>query len=324
MIINNGPFAGTTAPASELKKSQRQDDIIDTWDVHSRTRTFLEKFNPIDGWCVQIDVLESSIKMIDPYTDNGAIQPTREFRASLVSPDGKIVAMASVLRMVNSEGAWKGGVTSARGALYEALGLPDSLTGSIDDDDRTRQSVPTKSVDLPAASSDGPQLQGVVGEVSVGMIETLPAEPERQEDADDDETEDAPTQGASSVESEISSDEGRPEGTTDVEPVVTAESTSDAEGVSIVEATEATDAPVPSDVPASSARNGKKSREELVQKALSKHPNGIPPSLLKQIGIYAKKANKVVPEFQSLDEAQAYLAKLRLPAGTPSAQGAIL
>ncbi len=137
--IQSGPFKGLNVPEHEVRDLKHEgipvlDDDgnpIKIWGIHHRTRHVLEYFPPTEGWSVQVHHEPGGFDIPDPNTpvrnDAGqyvsAIQPTVEFTARLVSPDGKAVAEATVLRVINGAAAWQTGQTVARGALYDAIGL---------------------------------------------------------------------------------------------------------------------------------------------------------------------------------------------------------
>lgn len=307
--IPNGPFKGVQAPPNELQMSERRGEVVPVWGVHARTRWFLDQFPPAEGWRVEVKVLDTGIKMYDVYTrdanDNASIQPTREFTASLLNKDGLIVASGSVLRIINSEGAWKGGVSSARGALYEALGLPDSLVGSGDDDDRSRkQATSIREVAMPTQSSasnvESEEAAPAVSVEGIQKVADLGSEPQENVDAKSD----APAATA----------------TEETTPVTAA---SQAEGES-AQQFKLDGAPEAKTEP--KAKPTKQDRQQrAMDQVKAQHPNGIPPSLLRQIKIIAQQQNKQVPDFADIDEATAFLAKLRIPsAGNTQQKGGVL
>ena len=296
--IPNGPFKGVQAQPNELQMAERRGEMVPIWGVHGRTRVFLDQFPPAEGWRVEVKVVDAGIKMYDAYTpdanNNASIQPTREFTASLLNKDGLVVASGSVLRIINSEGAWKGGVSSARGALYEALGLPDSLVGSGEDDDRSKkQDTAIREVTLPtqqsasnAASDDAAPAVSMEG---IQKVEDMGSEPLENVDAKSD----APAAAAS-------------EETTPAAEAPQAQGES-AQQFKLDGAPEAKAEP--------KAKPTKQDRQQrAMDQVKAQHPNGIPPSLLRQIKIIAQQQNKQVPDFASLDEATAFLASMRIPA----------
>lgn len=293
--IQNGPFKGVEAPQHELQLMDRRGGMVPVWGVHARTRWFLDQFPPAEGWRVDIKVADTGIKMYDNYTPdaNGqaSIQPTREFTASLVNKDGTVVASGSVLRMINSEGAWKGGVSSARSALYEALGLPDSIIGNGDDDDNSRKqttsirevTLPTES---PASNAETAQAEPATAVEGIEKVADLGSEPLERDDGKSGTPVAAEASQANTAESDQQNG-GKSEQTfqLDGKPEEKAE-------------------PKP--------RAAKKDpKQAAIEKAATS--KDVPKSLVRQIEIIAKQQGKSVPDFNTIDEATDFLAKLRLP-----------
>jgi hypothetical protein len=307
--IPNGPFKGVQALPNELQMAERRGEMVPIWGVHARTRWFLDQFPPAEGWRVEVKVMDAGIKMYDNYTrdanDNASIQPTREFTASLLNKDGLVVASGSVLRIINSEGAWKGGISSARGALYEALGLPDSLVGNTEEDDRSKKlDVTIREVALPtqqsATNAGSEEPAPAVSMEGIQKVEDLGSEPLDTVDAKSD----------------------APAATTSEEATSAAEATqAESESAQQFKLDGAPEAKV--------EPKAKPTKQDRQQRAMdqvqAQHPNGIPPSLLRQIKIIAQQQKKQVPDFANIDEATAFLASLRLPtAGNTQQSGGVL
>lgn len=164
-VISNGPFQGVVPAASELEVQQNDRGPITIWGTHHRTRVFLGVFSPVDGWSIDVNVKDPGISMQDHYTRDGhdqpTIQPTREFEAILTNPEGRVVAKASVLKIINSEFAWKAGITSARNALYEALGLPSCVDGSAEAEEAAPENRAAPIVTVSGTTEADSVVQGI-------------------------------------------------------------------------------------------------------------------------------------------------------------------
>lgn len=150
--IQAGPFKGFGPTAVELRPLLdslgqpviREGKPLDIWGVHHKTPHVLDVFKPIEGWGIVVTDRAGPFEIPDPNTrvsdgkggETIASQPTTIFTAELVNPEGRTVASASVLCIINSTYAWSDGVNHARSKLYIALGL----------------TTPSEPVDLPPAS----------------------------------------------------------------------------------------------------------------------------------------------------------------------------
>ena len=129
MQIIKGPFRGIDIPDHEI--TVIGDDLVPFWGTSYRTPLFLERFPPTDGWQVILDYCPGPIDLPDirdasiPRSDV-LVQPTQLFIAKLLR-NGCIINQASVLAIIDGPSAWERGETTARGRLYEAMGLPGIL-----------------------------------------------------------------------------------------------------------------------------------------------------------------------------------------------------
>ncbi|KZC32570.1 hypothetical protein RhoFW510R10_11680 [Rhodanobacter sp. FW510-R10] len=107
--------------------------------MHQRTPYVLEKFSPLDGYCIDVVAESGGFDLPDPDTlvpdgqggQRMANQPTVKFTARLIDPNNRTLATASYLKVINSLSSHQEGETLARGRLYEALGLPGA-SGEIE------------------------------------------------------------------------------------------------------------------------------------------------------------------------------------------------
>lgn len=322
----NGPFQGVTPQASELSVTTRDDGTKDTyWGVHDRTRVVLDMFKPADGWSIQVNVTDPGISMEDNYTrSSGAeavIQPTREFIATLTSPAGHVIASASVLKIINSEFAWKGGITAARGALYEALGLPGSSDAATESDDsgtRKPRTSNVREVPMPepevasrqATATDDDDLGDDLGVIPIGTSESTYVEDAGgEEDADtalqasDSETigstDEAPVATPEAPEAQAMGSEGDNDGASETAAEATAEATTPS-----VPAT-ATPARPRSQQASAEDREVKAKRAKEVVSA-----NGVPKGLSNRIAKLYREAGKPVPSYSTVDEATQLLTQI--------------
>lgn len=322
-VINSGPFKGTTPDPAELDSVTRDDEQVPLWGTHHRTRVFLEKFNPLEGWAVETKVKKTDVQLEDLYTladdGNPAIQPTREFIATLKNPEGKVIASASVLKIINSEFSWKAGLTAARGALYESLGLPSTIEASTEVEGLQDETKPiTKKVDQNAAPANSgvdadskDETELVV--VAIGKSESTYKEPDNLVSAEAFTSNDAET--ATSDEAESSTEVASKDEVNEEE----AEATSKAPDASESDATEAKAArPKP--------QQGRSDREAKARASLSKAVNGVPVGIARRITKLYKEAGLEVPEYNGVDEATQLLSTImehKTGRGSP-VQGAIV
>jgi len=155
--IQNGPFKGIGPLAHEIRPllntnglpvMNREGKVIDIWGVHHKTPHVLDVYKPTDGWGIVISDRPGPFEIPDPNTlvTNGsgqqvaASQPTTIFVAELTNPEGRVMANASVLCIINSTFSWSDGQTLARSKLYVAMGL----------------TAPNDQSDVPPASTGAP------------------------------------------------------------------------------------------------------------------------------------------------------------------------
>lgn len=135
MKIESGLFSGIVIPESEIVFLRNDSaDATPWWAPVFRTPHFIQKFSPLDGWSVIVNAKPGEFNLPD-YENTQAgekppVQPTQLFEATLVK-EGIVYATASSLEIIDGEKAWERGETNCRGRLYEALGLPGSLKGTV-------------------------------------------------------------------------------------------------------------------------------------------------------------------------------------------------
>lgn len=341
--ITNGPFKGTVAPANELQTvrsgSEQDPDFRQNWGVHHRTRVFLEVFPPTEGWRVVVETKNPGIDMRDIYTldinNSPVVQPTREFIATLLDPNQAIVASCSVLKIINSENAWKAGISAARAGLYEALGLPANLQEEgPDSQNPQRQSKgdQIKEIDvagnlvtpaepipqdeplvvIPIDADESPLERGIA--IHQAVEKTL-----ESSDTSVDETPGSDLTAAPTTASEPTDDEGHQD--TDDASVA-----SDALDVTVSSPAETTVSETQAaSTPAPRRRAPKtKAPQNGSPGALGMQGGEVPRSIKKQIEILSKKAGKPIPEYQGLEEAKSVLHSLVCPNVGPAMQESML
>ena len=118
--INEGPFAGaqfTDAEVFQRPDSEAEHGIL----MGAMTQRFLQKFNPTEGWSVEIKGELIGVDM-PPIGDTSPV-PCALFKAELRSPENRVVATASSVWTITGPTAWEKGETNARQRLYAAAGL---------------------------------------------------------------------------------------------------------------------------------------------------------------------------------------------------------
>lgn len=202
--ISNGPFKGRGPATGEIFTLLDRNGIpvlregkkVEVWGLAHRTRHFLEVFPPQEGWTVNILATPGPVSLSDPetYTADGtmAVQPTMVFTATLSDKDGKIVATASSLRLMNGVSSWEAGESKARGRLYDALGLTTS--GLFEEQD----AAPAQTKATPDSPTKPAQAQPAP--VHVGFKAARHAE-KPSVDASTDAVSDAPVEAAADIRS---------------------------------------------------------------------------------------------------------------------------
>ncbi|OJW45500.1 MAG: hypothetical protein BGO50_14190 [Rhodanobacter sp. 67-28] len=162
--VTHGPFQGLEVPESEVRPLLdevgrpiiRDGKELMTWGVHHRTKHVLEKFSPIDGWSIRVTHEIGAFNIPDPTTmvwvpdGSGqvpALQPTVLFVAELRDPKDRVIADASLTKVINAPFSWQAGQTAVRGALYDALGL--TLPFDVQDGEPSHQQPKPKQVVSP-------------------------------------------------------------------------------------------------------------------------------------------------------------------------------
>lgn len=128
-LIKNGPFKGTSFDESEaffLPGQYEGDAGRAGIAMPILTQHFLERFDPSQGWAIQID---AEVMQLDMFplpregVDSSAAAPCIRFKGALTSPDGKVVGTSSTVWTMAGPTEWERGETNARQRLYEAMGL---------------------------------------------------------------------------------------------------------------------------------------------------------------------------------------------------------
>ena len=294
--VTSGPFKGLEAlPGEVIRNTDELGREYSLWDTHARTRHFLETFSPNLGWKVHVEQSFLGMTMEDIWSrdavGNALQNPAWLFTASLLDKDNNLVSNSSVVQLINCPMSFETGQTRARGKLYQSLGLPGSP--SIEDESRlsgftprNTQPVSTPKV-VPVADISAAVPEPVTAPVVV-VAATVPAEQSAAVE---------PIQGDTA---EDSSNE------TVVEPVVP----------------EQAEAAVADALPTHSADRDPDLNTVAVMpppaqgvsaKASAKLNGPIPSGILRQIQIRAQRSKVTVPSFDTLDQAQAFLATLVNP-----------
>lgn len=297
-VVPSGPFKGIQAGPGEIET--RIDEATGreyrVWDTHARTRHFLDKFSPFDGWKLDVNEGEPIVDAHNPqglawaYPNSQTVLPTYKFTAKLIDKDGHIVNSGTVVQLLYGPMAMESGQTRARSKLYSALGLPASpdVFGEEPPDARRTSSSPTAlpRVELPVvAIADGAPSEQSPASPPV-TVETV------SESSQSETTAVTPSETTSEEPPSEPADAPAPDAT----PQLPAEFTVDRDpGLAVVAVNPST---------ASSDRQGKVD---------AKLTGPVPVSLLRQIKQRAAKANVEVPNFGTLAEASAFLATLLHP-----------
>jgi len=130
-VIKQGPFAGTEIPVDATRAAVEGSGVW--WSPRDRTPSVLDRFPPEAGWGITVTRQPSDLLMPAMcqqtnkyYTDpTGSTMrfPTVYVDAALVREDGKVVAQAGTLVILDGPRAFEQGENNARNRLYEALGL---------------------------------------------------------------------------------------------------------------------------------------------------------------------------------------------------------
>ena len=299
--IRNGLFAGAVAVTGEVV--HKTDDYTGReyvqWSTHARTRHFLTRFSPVDGWAVQIRSEAMDMVMDDitvPDGHGGYHQnPAWRFTAMLVSPSGTVVASAAVVQLINCPLSFELGETRVRGKLYQALGLPSQLNA---DEDLTQRNT---------IGSEDSVSQRITAVVDMPAEAASPAVQESPEfTAQAEASDNLRAQASLAVELEKEPDQLQ------VELVIQApEAEQEAETESVA-SHEVDDSPELASAPVAIPGPARVKQTPAAAKAAERGANSaaIPASLLTQIRIRATRQGVVVPELGSLLAAQSFLAEL--------------
>lgn len=129
MQITTGPFAGTsfTQDQAYVVPGEREGEAPRAVILMPvLTQAFLSKFNPLEGWGVEVESKILDINMYPRAKQNEIVTeavPCIQFDAKLINPQSRVVATASTVWTMKEPGAWETGETNCRKRLYEAMGL---------------------------------------------------------------------------------------------------------------------------------------------------------------------------------------------------------
>ncbi len=173
MLTRQGPFAGVEVQTRDLfdvkdhegNLMMRDGQIVRGVPVAALTPIFLELFDPKEGWGVTTEHRSAEYTLPDPWTldelGRPLNQPTEWITVSLVAPNGRTVAQASSLAIVNGPKAFERGETIARSRLYEALGLPRTTAPLVEEGAPASIALP-KPVAEPVDQAQSGKRPGVV------------------------------------------------------------------------------------------------------------------------------------------------------------------
>lgn len=169
MQIHTGPFAGHEFLPEHafLKQAERVGEPpYNAILMPALTQAFLEKFDPQQGWAVQIKATWLPLDMV-PRAKEGEIVvaavPCVQFDAFLIDPQGRTVSTASSVWTIKEVSSYEVGETNARRRLYEACGL------------QTRFGMPDDSA-LTLASQGIPAPVAVLRQTKPSAVEITPVE----------------------------------------------------------------------------------------------------------------------------------------------------
>jgi hypothetical protein len=156
MNINHGPFKGVSPAQDELRSllnglgepEIRDGKPVQLFALHARTQRFLEVFPPSEGWAVIVESAPGQFELPDPATRDSSgtmvTNPTLVFSAKLLNANGRIIATAQYMKIINSVTAMQEGESAVRGRLYDALGLPASIQSDTLEVVRDASAAPTR------------------------------------------------------------------------------------------------------------------------------------------------------------------------------------
>jgi len=291
MQIQTGPFAGVTflqdqayAVAGDRPGDAPRLAVL----MPALTQAFLDKFNPEQGWAVQIKANWLQVDMF-PLAKEGevvtAAVPCVQFDACLMDPTGRAVSTASTVWTVKEPTSYEAGETNARKRLYEACGL------------QTRFPLPEGTV-LPVAAVGGAPVVSLRQQETAAM-EVIPlddesaplgGDPQTAEDPESVEVDPAVKEAA-----EASATAANKTGGEAVQAVTSAESSPSQDGEAGSEPQASTVVPL--------ARRGK--RERLPDDAPA------PRALIDQVIRLARMKGREVPEVKTKGDAVAALQQLQ-------------
>lgn len=126
LTIAQGPFKGTTFTEDQCYYSAGDDQPKLNVLMPVLNQVFLDKFDPMLGWSLQIT---SDILPLDMYpleranTITTTAVPAVKFSAALIDPQSRMVATATTVWTMEKATSHETGETNARRRLYDAIGL---------------------------------------------------------------------------------------------------------------------------------------------------------------------------------------------------------
>jgi len=310
--VTHGPFKGLEVPEGEVRPLLdeggrpivRDGKEVLLWGVHHRTKHALEVFTPLNGWSIRIKSEAGPFNIPDPntlvwsdslQTQVPAVQPTVVFNAQLLDPTDRVIAEASLLKVINSHFSWQAGQTSVRGALYDALGL--TLPFDTSDGGEPHQQI------LKPLATGTPQVKGVVPMASNGHASKLAPAAQAMVDA-------------------VGNSAAAQQADVQVDSTATASEAKVAEEASVETATAVT--VVATDAPAAPSMGSVGVPDRAVVRPITDAqktpPNGaeLSQNILRQAIARAKVLGVVVPEFKSNDELREFYKSLSASRTQPS------
>lgn len=299
--VPNGPFKDVSANPGEIFSNT--DDYSGreyrTWCTHARTRHFLEKFKPEDGWKVSVTQEYMGLSMDDAHArdTNGVIfqNPAWIFTATLLDKDNNQVANAAVTQLLNCPMSIEMGQTRARGKLYQSLGLPGSLNS--EDESITGNTGPAKhdpsapmNAIRPVVDHERDAAADRAQQQEESQVQTSSPQPTAEANDANDE---APAADASSGDDQVVQEEA--------EDSSNAESEHDLDSDPGLETVQV----VPNSAPANAGITPSAAKAADATK--------IPSGIMNQIKHRAARAKVAVPNFNTVQEATDFLALLLNP-----------
>lgn len=185
-VITHGPFKGVTISLDQMRVATNEDDAY-VFETRVRTPYFLDQFPP-DKYSVKpyFQMLDASLPARDrdgnAYVDSKGetlLWPAFVVTVSCETCDGRMVNAGLALGVMTGVNDLTSTVTRARGALYDALGLPTMIdTSSFTKPTPIAQGRKLPESEPKSADADAPTPTAAKGATSTGTQNAGPSKPE--------------------------------------------------------------------------------------------------------------------------------------------------